>query len=480
VASCGAGFEPNGAGSACSACVVANAVTFSAECTVASCGAGFKPNGDSSACSACVVANAVTFSAECTVASCVAGYVTNGDSSACVSPPFMDRAALKTAVDACLALDATSVACCAAGTAGGSQANCANDDTLACGVVRCNEMADWNTALVTDMSALFAVSLSSGLASFNADISAWDVSATTSFQFMFLIAGAFDQDISGWDVSSATNFDWMFAGTGVFNSPLNAWGAKTSSVTSMHAMFYGASFNRDISGWDVSSVTGSGSNFFGGRGFYLMFSGNTIFNQDLSAWDVSKATDLESMFQGATAFNSPLFQGSTTAAVVNMKSMFNGADAFNQDISGWDVSKVTIMYRMFGSATAFNQDISSWGVSSVTSIGSMFRDALAFNQDISSLDVSSVNEMSDMFNDATAFDSPLNAWGTKTSSVTTMARMFYSSTDGNAFNQDISGWDVSSVSSNQNMFFGATWHTETDTPCTGSGSSTATLTWRVC
>ena len=64
-----------------------------------------------------------------------------------------------------------------------------------------------------------------------------------------------------------------------------------------------------------------------------LFASNHTFNQDISSWDVSKVTDMEGMF-----------------AYTN----------FNQDISRWDVSKVTNMNGMFA-YTNFNQDISRWG-----------------------------------------------------------------------------------------------------------------------
>ncbi len=78
-----------------------------------------------------------------------------------------------------------------------------------------------------------------------------------------------DIDISKWDVSKVTNFNYMFAGSG-FAGDISAW--NVSSATSMKGMFYGAS----------------------------------LFDVDLSSWDVSKVTDMESMFQGARAYSNDL------------------------------------------------------------------------------------------------------------------------------------------------------------------------------
>ena len=40
--------------------------------------------------------------------------------------------------------------------------------------------------------------------------------------------------------------------------------------------------------------------------------------------------------------------------------MFNNAAPFNQDLSAWDVSRVTFNAHMFDSATSFNQNLCSW------------------------------------------------------------------------------------------------------------------------
>ena len=80
---------------------------------------------------------------------------------------FVDSAALKTAVDNCLAVDATGVACC--------------DHGADCGIAGTTEMPDWDVSLVTGMSSLFFAK-----GSFNADISRWDTSSVTTMQGMFL------------------------------------------------------------------------------------------------------------------------------------------------------------------------------------------------------------------------------------------------------------------------------------------------------
>ena len=53
--------------------------------------------------------------------------------------------------------------------------------------------------------------------------------------------------------------------------------------------FRNTSFNQDISGWDVSSVTDMGQ----------MFKGSSNFNQNLSSWDVSSVTNMNEMFYNA-------------------------------------------------------------------------------------------------------------------------------------------------------------------------------------
>jgi len=85
----------------------------------------------------------------------------------------------------------------------------------------------------------------------------------------------------------------------------------------------------------------------------------------------------------------------------------------------------------------------------------MFYGATAFNQDISTWNVSSVTDMNSMFRGATSFNNrgqPLN-WDNKLQNVKSMNSMFY---DAKAFNQDIRNWEISNVTDMEYMFYGAT------------------------
>ncbi len=83
---------------------------------------------------------------------------------------------------------------------------------------------------------------------------------------------------------------------------------------------------------------------------------------------------------------------------------------------------------------------------SVADMSSVFAQS-TFNDDISDWDVSSVTDMSGMFQEATSFNQDIGHWDV--SSVTDMSGMF-AGTD--SFVQDIGTWDVSSVTNMSYMF----------------------------
>ena len=82
----------------------------------------------------------------------------------------------------------------------------------------------------------------------------------------------------------------------------------------------------------------------------------------------------------------------------------------------------------------------------------MFDRAEYFNQNVSEWDVSSVTDMSCMFDGAIFFNQDVSKWDV--SSVTDMTYMFFSAF---SFNQDLSMWDVSLVETpvDEEMFLGS-------------------------
>jgi len=84
----------------------------------------------------------------------------------------------------------------------------------------------------------------------------------------------------------------------------------------------------------------------------------------------------------------------------------------------------------------------------------MFRRAYAFNQDISLWTTSAVTTMYQMFYEATAFNQDIDGWDV--SAVTSMWDMFYNAA---AFDQDLSGWDVGAVTTMRDMFRNVTLST---------------------
>ena len=89
-------------------------------------------------------------------------------------------------------------------------------------------------------------------------------------------------------------------------------------------MFYGSSFDQNISLWDVSSVTDMSG----------MFTSAFFFNQPLNDWDVSSVTDMSGMFASAFFFDQPLNDWNVTS-VTDMSGMFAGATAFEQNLGDW-------------------------------------------------------------------------------------------------------------------------------------------------
>jgi surface protein len=327
---------------------------------------------------------------------------------------------------------------------------------------------EFNTSSATNMFRMFA-----GAAAFNSNLGTgttpWDVSKVTSFSQTFYLASKFNNGLASgvagnmaWNTIEATTMTSMFQGASAFNQNIGAW--NVTKVNEFGAMFFGASkFNNGddsapINNWNINTVSNVSMN--------SMFMGASIFNRDISNWNMTKVNHIGFMFDTATAFNQPLGNwertGSTLGNVTNMRQTFRFTNFFNQDISNWNVNKVTDFGLMFNVAIAFNNGSNSntnpvtsrtglngWNINTAADVSmqGMFSSTRDFNRNINDWNVSKVTNMQQVFNATVVFNQPINSWDT--SSVITMLGMFEGAA---AFNQPIDNWNVTNVTDMSYMF----------------------------
>jgi len=326
----------------------------------------------------------------------------------------------------------------------------------------------WSTNLYADDRTLLPV--------FDPFITTWQTSGATNLVTIPLTGAGYDFTIDWGDgtlpetkIGTPGNISHTYSATGIYTISITpniltgfpriyvnnyalrsnlltveSWGSGQWGALLSNA-FLGAN-NLEVNAKDIPDFSATTS-------FSSMFQNCTSLTgaNGFANWMLNTTTPVSfaSMFAGTAKFDGDISNWNVSS-VTNMSLMFDRALVFNSDISSWDVSSVSNMSSMFSSAILFNQPL-SWGAKTakVTTTVQMFYNTSAFNQDISGWDVSSVTNMSGMFMEARAFNKPLNAWGAKTGKVTSMALMFKESP---LFNQNISDWDVSKVTSMLEMF----------------------------
>ena len=207
----------------------------------------------------------------------------------------------------------------------------------------------------------------------------WDTTGVTDMRAMFWGA-EYDGDLSGWDTSLVKNMSYTFITSKFNNNSICNW--DTSSVTTMKSTFNKALFDQDLSAWNTSNVEDMSS----------MFKQSEFTGIGISFWDVSKVTRMDKMFfadyAGMERNVIDDITGWDVSSVTNMSYMF-WESSFNQDISGWQTDSLTRVSNQF-SYSKFNQNLSGWNTSKVYSMGGWFSNS-DMDQDYTGLDVSGID-----------------------------------------------------------------------------------------
>jgi len=205
----------------------------------------------------------------------------------------------------------------------------------------------------------------------------------------------------------------MFADASIFNQDLSKF--NTSKVTNMSGMFKGATnFTGYTSQLNITNFKSK------------MFFSDSNFESSIGEWVTGNVTNMSKMFFSDSNFESSIGEW-VTENVNNMSGMFEEASEFDANISQWKTGKVTDMSRMFLGAESLNKRISSQtscGVpqrnigyldtSEVKNMKAMFKRATYFDEDLSSFDVSKLTDAEDMLTGTSIspynFSNTLDGW----------------------------------------------------------------------
>jgi surface protein len=244
---------------------------------------------------------------------------------------------------------------------------------------------NWNVAKVTTMQSMFR-----NAPVFNQPLNNWDIGDVVETAFMFNGANAFNQDLSSWDTSKLRTMAYMFdlPDTMKFNIKQNTLNVTTTLTyrcdTTNGNGFIPMNYAAGVETWSDGTVYYDYSHnqtattrklLTAGITYTVVFEGTytkigqpdlnrclrsverwapnsgvtstmNAFSGAINLTNVpdslpSTVTNMQGMFNGATNFNDPDVKNWNVGNVFNMASMFNGASNFNQNLSGWDVNKVT-------------------------------------------------------------------------------------------------------------------------------------------
>ena len=333
------------------------------------------------------------------------------------------------------------------------------------------DISNWNVENVADMSLTFA-----NARAFNADISNWDVRNLTKMEGTFLNATAFNGDISRWNVSNVYTMFRLFEGTTLDTQRYDALLQKWSLLPVLNNV------RLDAGGSQYTSASVAARRVLTDNKNWMIYDRGQVSyppSAFVTLWHVEaddRNITIPAFAVGDRNPNYTVDWGDGSQPETSMgQATHTYADAgtFAIQITGqlpWikfdsnnpHRNKLRtveqwghIEWQSFESAfeacenlTITAADVPDLG--GVTSTKRMFRAATSLAGNLNGWDTTNITDMHAMFWGASVFDSDL-AWDV--SNVTDMSSMFR---DAAAFNGDLRTWNTAQVTNMQRMFRGAT------------------------
>jgi surface protein len=315
---------------------------------------------------------------------------------------------------------------------------------------------NWNTTAVTNMNAAFKGNAGVIRNDFNEDIGNWDVSNVTDMSDMLRTQPLFNQDIGSWDTSKVSKFVFMFYFSTAFNQDISGW--DITGAWNMFGMLEGVvNYNHSFAGWDVSTIQAN-SRLLNPTNNYSMEN----YDSTLIGWEASLQAAYPNgvgyTFSPAPTFGNAKYTGlgAGGAARASLVNTFNWTFTDGGDVAALTNSSfITARDLWFTNQTQAEATyglIGDWNTTGVTSMNNAFKVANnvtnGFNEDISGWDTSNVTSTYAMFFDQTSFNQPIGSWDV--SSVTAASNMFRSC---ESFNQPLNSWNTSSFADINSLFF---------------------------
>jgi hypothetical protein len=234
-------------------------------------------------------------------------------------------------------------------------------------------------------------------------------------------------------LSGVTNMFVSFLGCAEFvgNSSIANW--DVSNVTIMYECFRGTKFNIDISGWDVSSLTGAA---------LLGTFRDSLFNQPIGNWDVSGVDNFYTCFRN-TPFNQELnWDMDSVTTGLGLGEMFILSTPFNGTMSGCSMTNAEDVRNMFP-ATSFNKQLPL--MPGIKLAGGMLA-STPYNQTLDFMSGATPTDMGFFLNNASSFNHPFTV---NTTDTLTFRWMFKGAT---SFTYALTGLTINSGITDANAF----------------------------